>query len=161
MIFFSIFCWLWNFLLQNLKLKKNWRCILQHVDEYKKVVCPKKNYQETISNMKFWIIYISVQMSFFCFVFFVLFCFFWSGEASLGRFFNSCVFFFQCFVVGKPWWSTFLLRPLPWKSFLRPCKVCNYTKNELLQRYCSFFLTIDRSCVEQILMAASNLLIFN
>ena len=39
---FSSFCWLWDFLLENLKLKKKlWWCPLERVDKYYKVVCPK------------------------------------------------------------------------------------------------------------------------
>ena len=48
-IFFSSFCWLWDFLLKNLKLKKQLRwCLLERVDEYKKVSCPKKYFQKNI-----------------------------------------------------------------------------------------------------------------
>ena len=42
MIFFVSFCWHWDFLLENLKIKKkHWWCPLEPVDEYKNVVCPK------------------------------------------------------------------------------------------------------------------------
>ena len=48
-IFFSSFRWLWDFLLKNLKLKKQlWWCLLERVDEYKKVSCPKKYFQKNI-----------------------------------------------------------------------------------------------------------------
>ena len=50
-IFFGSFCLLWDFLLKNLKLKKLWWCPLERVDEYKKVVCPKKYFQK--SNFKY------------------------------------------------------------------------------------------------------------
>ena len=45
-IFFASFCWLWGFLLYNLKLKRSsydvrWWCLLERLDKYKKVVCPK------------------------------------------------------------------------------------------------------------------------
>ena len=40
-IFFSSFCWLCNFLQENLKIeKKLWWCPLEHVGEYKSVACP-------------------------------------------------------------------------------------------------------------------------
>ena len=42
-IFFGSFCWLWDFLLNNLKL---WWCPLERVDEYTKVVCSKKYFQK-------------------------------------------------------------------------------------------------------------------
>ena len=36
---FCSFCWIWDFLLENLKLKKSlWRCPLERVDKYKKPV---------------------------------------------------------------------------------------------------------------------------
>ena len=58
-IFFGSFCWLWDFLLKNLKLKKLWWCLLTRVDEYNKFVCPKKYFQknnfkyEILSNLCF------------------------------------------------------------------------------------------------------------
>ena len=73
-VFFDCFCWLWDFLLKNLKLKKNsddvhwnawkfkktlmmstgtcgnlkrlWWCPLERVGGYKKVVCPKKYFRK-------------------------------------------------------------------------------------------------------------------
>ena len=39
-IFFASFCWLWDFLLENLKIKeKLWWCPLERVDKYKSVAC--------------------------------------------------------------------------------------------------------------------------
>ena len=41
-IFFANFCWLWNFLIENLKLKKKlWWNPPELLEKYKKVVCPK------------------------------------------------------------------------------------------------------------------------
>ena len=37
-IFFASFCWSWDFLLENVELKKLWWCPLERVDKYKKVV---------------------------------------------------------------------------------------------------------------------------
>ena len=40
--FFANFCWLWNFLLENLKLKKKlWWSPPESLEKYKNVVCPK------------------------------------------------------------------------------------------------------------------------
>ena len=45
--FFVSFCWHWVFLLENLKIKKPlWWCPLEHVDEFKNVVCPKQYFQK-------------------------------------------------------------------------------------------------------------------
>ena len=42
MIFFVSFCWHWDFLLENLKIKKkHWWCPLEPVDEYKKRCMPE------------------------------------------------------------------------------------------------------------------------
>ena len=42
LIFFVRFCWHWDFLPENLKIKKQlWWCPLERVDEYKNVACPK------------------------------------------------------------------------------------------------------------------------
>ena len=41
-IFFASICWLCDFLLGNLKLRKKlWKCLLEHVNEYQKVACLK------------------------------------------------------------------------------------------------------------------------
>ena len=40
-VFFAGFCWLWDFLLENMKLKKPWWCPLESLDKYKNVVCLK------------------------------------------------------------------------------------------------------------------------
>ena len=46
-IFFASFCWLWDFLLENLKLKnKLWWYPLARVEKYKNFVCPKKYFQK-------------------------------------------------------------------------------------------------------------------
>ena len=72
-ILFAIFCWFWDFLLENLKLKtKLWWCSLEHLDKHKNV-CPK---YETLN------IYILVQILFF-------------GGTALGRF-SQCFFKISC-----------------------------------------------------------------
>ena len=61
--FFGSFCWLWDSLLKNLKLKsKLWWCPLNRVDEYKKLYARKFFCKKLVSNMRFWIIYILVQI---------------------------------------------------------------------------------------------------
>ena len=60
-------------------------------------------------NRRFWIIYILVQISFF-----------W---AAFGRFSKCWVF--QLFVLGKPWWPTFLLSsPVTKKLPLAQYEIC-------------------------------------
>ena len=93
-IFVPFFCWLWVFLLENLKSKKLWWCPLERLGKYKKVYTRNNIFKKGISNMRFWIIYILVQISFF-----------FSGT-TFGCFSRS---FFLLFVVNQPWWSTFLL----------------------------------------------------
>ena len=96
-IFFASFCWLWDFLLENLKIKKNsddvhwivWTNTCMPV-----IIFSKKR----ILNMRFWIIYILVQVSFL-------------GTAL--RHFSQC--FFLVFVACQPWWPTFY--------FLWPCNM--------------------------------------
>ena len=53
-------------------------------------------FKKRIPNMRFWIIYILVRVSFL---------------GTVLRRFSQCLFF-QFFVVGQPWWSTFLISPL-------------------------------------------------
>ena len=64
-IFVPFFCWLWVFLLENLKSKKLWWCPLERLGKYKKVYTRNNIFKKRISNMRFWIIYILVQISFF------------------------------------------------------------------------------------------------
>ena len=46
-LFFACFCWLWDFLLENLKIKKNnWWCPLKRVDQYRNVAFPKQYFQK-------------------------------------------------------------------------------------------------------------------
>ena len=74
-IFFASFCWLWDFLLENLKLRKKvWWCQLERLvmsigtsGQIKKrcmseVILSKT--KKKIWNMRFWIIYTLVQFSF-------------------------------------------------------------------------------------------------
>ena len=46
-IFFASFCWLWNFPLENLKLKKKigWN-LVEGLDKYKNFVCQKQYFQK-------------------------------------------------------------------------------------------------------------------
>ena len=53
------FCWLWNFLLENL----NFLCLRERGDEYKKEYVRTNIFKKRISNMTFWMIYILVQIS--------------------------------------------------------------------------------------------------
>ena len=64
--FFASFCWLWDFLLENLKFKKKnsdnvhwnmWTSI-------KKLYVWNSIFKKRMSDMRFWIIYILVQISF-------------------------------------------------------------------------------------------------
>ena len=67
-IFFASFCWLWEFLLDNLKMKQIlWWYPLKCVDKYiyKYVLHARDNiFKKVILNTKFWIIYILDQISF-------------------------------------------------------------------------------------------------
>ena len=45
--------------------KKLWWCPVERVEEYKKAVCPKKYFKKIVLNMRFWVIYILVQISLF------------------------------------------------------------------------------------------------
>ena len=86
-----VFVGFWDFLLENQKL---WQCPLKRVDEYKKLYSrkqnnnPKKKKIKKNPEMRFWIIYILVQISFF------------EGliQGILVKF----------FFVGQLWWLTFL-----------------------------------------------------
>ena len=99
-IFFGSFCWLWHFLLNNLKWKRNSDDVHWNVfKNIKKLYARKNIFKKIILNMRFWIIYILVQILFF------------GGLLGtvLGRF-SQC-FFFQFFGASQPWPPTFLLRP--------------------------------------------------
>ena len=76
-IFFASYCWLWKFLLENLKY-----FLLEKLQ---------------ISGFKSFV--------------------FWSKFRFLGLFYGILTsVILKCYVVGKPWWSTFLLS-------LRPCRL--------------------------------------
>ena len=93
-MFFASFCWLWDFLLQNLKLKRNSEDVRWYIWPNAKKLCTRNNnFKKRIPNMAFWIIYILVQISFL--------------GTALGCF--SHCFLFKFFVVGQPWWLTLLL----------------------------------------------------
>ena len=65
-IFFGSFCWLWHFLLNNLKLKRNSDDVHWNVfKNIKKLYARKNIFKKIILNMRFWIIYILVQILFF------------------------------------------------------------------------------------------------
>ena len=83
-IFLGSFCWLWDFLLKNLKLKKKtlW-CPLERKDKYKKVVCPKKYFQK--NNFKYEILsilYFGPNFVFWGNALGVLVCFFFNFSTS-------------------------------------------------------------------------------
>ena len=95
-IFFTSFCWLWDFLLQNLKLKRNSEDVCWYFWSNTNKLCTRNNnFKKRIPNMAFWITYILVQISFL--------------GTALGCF-RQC-FLFKFFVVGQPWWPTFLPPP--------------------------------------------------
>ena len=100
-IFFASFCWLWDFLLQNLKSKRNYKDFHWYIwtNATKYNIFKKRNniFNERIPSMTHWIIHILVQISFL--------------GTALGCF-SQC-FFFKFFVVGQPWWPKFLLSPPP------------------------------------------------
>ena len=129
---FASFCWLWDFLLENLKLKKNSDDIHWNVWINIKTSYARNNISEKrIPNMRFYI--------------------FWSKFC----FFGDC--FRTFFVVGQSWWSTFLLSPPTIKKLLRPwskafdkfsceevCnlfviwRVCNLNATEILEIFLPF-----------------------
>ena len=86
-IFLTSSCWLWDFLLEHLKLKKN----SDHVHWYARNDISKKESQ----------IWVFESFIFWSKVHFL--------RTSLGFF--SQFFFLQFFVVGQPWWPIFLLSP--------------------------------------------------
>ena len=105
LIVFASFCWLWDFLQENMKLKKTlimffgtsgqiWiRCMPEIIF-----------FQKRIPNMRFWIIYISVQIL-----------------CSFGDY-----FFF--FIFGDRW-PTFLLGLPTIKKLPTPLKIQNWFDN--------------------------------
>ena len=68
-IFFAAsFCWLWNFLLENLKSKRNSavQCnVWMSIKKMKKLYARNNLFKKRIPNMRYWNIYILVQISFF------------------------------------------------------------------------------------------------
>ena len=110
-IFFASFCWLWGFLLENLKLKRNPNDVCGNVwTNIKKLYAQNNILKKRFSNMTFWIIYILVQIS-------IL-------GTALGRF-SQFIFNFcrrrtmMADIFSQP-------APPPQKSFLGPCyKVTN------------------------------------
>ena len=79
-IFFFSFCWLWDFLLEDLKIKKNSHDVHWSVWANIKALHACNNiFKKRIRSMRFWIIYILVQISF------------WG--TALGRF-SKCFFNF-------------------------------------------------------------------
>ena len=81
-IFFARFCWFWDFLLDNLKIKKIfWWCPQKRVDEYKTLHARNNIFKKIILNMRFWMIYILDQISFL--------------GTTLGRF-SQCFFYIFC-----------------------------------------------------------------
>ena len=118
-IFFASFCWLWDFLLENLKLKKNSGDVYWNVWTNIKTLYARNNiFKKRIPNMRF--------LNNLCFGPSFVF----QGTVLGG--FSQC--FFKFFVVGQPWWSTFLLSPpLTIKSFLRPCIWCKMSKSDVFK----------------------------
>ena len=65
-IFSASFCWLWDFLLENLKLKKKFNDVHWNVWTNIKTLYPRNNiFKKRIPNMRFWIIYIWSKYHFF------------------------------------------------------------------------------------------------
>ena len=63
-VFFASFCWLWDFLLENLKLKRNSDDVRGNFStNIKKLYAQNNIFKKRIPNMTFWIIYILVQIS--------------------------------------------------------------------------------------------------
>ena len=93
--FFASFCWLWDFLLEDLTKKKNvdWNVWT----DTKNLYARSNIFKKRIPNVRFWIIY-------FCpnFVF-------WGD--CYETFFSQCFFLF--FLVGQPWWLAFVFSPPP------------------------------------------------
>ena len=115
-IFFASFCWLWDFLLENLKLKKNSGDVYWNVWTNIKTLYARNNiFKKRIPNMRF------LNHLYFgpSFVF----------QGTILGGFSQC--FFQFFVMGQPWWSTFLspfpspatIKKLPTALYL----LCSYT----------------------------------
>ena len=64
-IFFTSFCWLWDFLLENVKLKKNPDDVHWNVWTNIKTLYARNDiFKKRIPNMTFWIIYVLVWISF-------------------------------------------------------------------------------------------------
>ena len=66
--FAASFCWLWDFLLENLKSKRNSavHCnVWMSIKKMKKLYARNNLFRKRIPNMRFWNIYILVQISFF------------------------------------------------------------------------------------------------
>ena len=93
-ISFGSFCWAWEFLLKNMKLKKKKKLamFLERVHEFRKLVCPKKVFQKY--NFKYEVLN---------HLYFGPMSIFW--VTALGCF-SQC-FFFQIFIVDQPWLPTF------------------------------------------------------
>ena len=106
--FFASFCWLWDFLLENQKIRKNSDDVQWNVWTNINALHIRNNvFKKRILNIRFWIIYILVQISFF--------------RTALGRF-NQCflsVFCRQPTLVA----DIFTQPPQTWKTFLRPCNM--------------------------------------
>ena len=64
-IFFANFCWLWDFPLENLKIKRNSDEDHRNAWKNMKMLYSQNIFKNRIPNMRFWIIYILVQISFF------------------------------------------------------------------------------------------------
>ena len=94
--FFASFCWLWDFLLEDLTKKKNvdWNVWT----DTKNLYARSNIFKKRIPNVRFWITYIFVQILFF-------------GGIAMRRFLASVFFLF--FLVGQPWWLAFVLSPPP------------------------------------------------
>ena len=61
---FASFCWLWDFLLENLKLKRNFDDVRWNVwMNIKKLYAQNNMFKKRIPNMIFWVIYILAQIS--------------------------------------------------------------------------------------------------
>ena len=89
-IFFASCCWFWNFLLE-----KNMMSTGTCGRIWKKLYDQNNTFKTRIPNMRFWIIYILVQILF------------WGGTV-LGRFSQ---FFFLIFVFSQPYWLALFPRP--------------------------------------------------
>ena len=110
-IIFASFSWLWGFLLEKMKIKKSSDDFHWNVWTNTKTLFVRNNiFKKRIPNLRFWIIYILVEISLL--------------GTTLGRF-SQLFFYFSSSANhgGQNFYSVPPPSPPPWKSFLRPCNM--------------------------------------